>query len=186
MNAIQPITAAERVTQFAGTDLDDLCAATEAAIGGGGGFGWLKPPRRHLLESYWKGVLLVPERHLLVGRLDGVVAASVQLIRAQRNNEAQAHQAQLTTCFVVPWARGRGLGRLVVRAAEQAAREAGVSVINLDLRAGQSEAIRLFEELGYTRWGEHPAYAKVDGTLVSGYYYYKRLDVFDDRRSEAS
>ena len=32
MNAIQPITAAERVTQFAGTDLDDLCAATEAAI----------------------------------------------------------------------------------------------------------------------------------------------------------
>ena len=36
----------ERLTQYAGTDLDDLCEATEAAIVEGGGFGWLKPPPR--------------------------------------------------------------------------------------------------------------------------------------------
>src|SRR5256885_5362883 len=26
------------------------------------GFGWLKPPPGQVLENYWKGVLLVPER----------------------------------------------------------------------------------------------------------------------------
>ena len=45
----------------------------------GGGFGWLKPPPRQVLENYWKGVLLVPERRLVVGRLDGIIAGSAQL-----------------------------------------------------------------------------------------------------------
>ena len=31
----------ERVTRYSGTDLDDLCEATENAIIEGGGFGWL-------------------------------------------------------------------------------------------------------------------------------------------------
>ena len=72
--------AVERLTQYSGTDLDDLCEATESAILEGGGFGWLKPPARQVLENYWKGVLLVPERRLFVGRLDGVIAGSVQLV----------------------------------------------------------------------------------------------------------
>ena len=39
----------ERVTRYSGTDLDDLCEATESAITEGGGFGWLKPPPRQVL-----------------------------------------------------------------------------------------------------------------------------------------
>src|SRR5665213_2748595 len=81
--------AIERLMQCAGTDLDDLCEATEAAIVEGGGFGWLKPPPRHVLENYWKGVLLIPDRRLVVGRLDGAIAGSAQLSKAPRNNEAQ-------------------------------------------------------------------------------------------------
>jgi hypothetical protein len=76
----------ERLIQCAGTDLDDLCEATEAAIVEGGGFGWLKPPPRHVLENYWKGVLLIPDRRLVVGRLDGAIAGSAQLSKAPRNN----------------------------------------------------------------------------------------------------
>jgi len=64
-------TVVERLTEFHGNDLADLCDAAETAIIGGGGFGWLKPPRRDVMEAYWKGVLLVPERQLFVGRLDG-------------------------------------------------------------------------------------------------------------------
>jgi len=101
----------ERLTQYSGSDLDDICEATESAIQEGGGFGWLKVPARQLLENYWKGMLLVPERRLVVGRLDGVIAGSVQLSRAPRNNEAQAFAGTLTSAFVAPWARGRGLGR---------------------------------------------------------------------------
>jgi len=166
----------ERLTQYSGTDLDDLCEATESAIVEGGGFGWLKPPPRQVLENYWKGVLLVPERRLVVGRLDGVVAGSAQLSRTPRNNEAQAFAGTLTSAFVAPWARGRGIGRGIVVEIERLAGEQGVVVLNLDLRDTQRAAIRLYESLGYRRWGTHPAYAEVNGRVVPGHYYYKRLD----------
>jgi RimJ/RimL family protein N-acetyltransferase len=168
--------AIERLTQYSGTDLDDLCEATEAAIDEGGGFGWLKPPPRQVLENYWKGVLLVPERRLVVGRLDGVIAGSAQLSRAPRNNEAQAFAGTLTGAFVAPWARGHGLGRGIVIEIERLARELGLAVLNLDLRDTQGPAIRLYERLGYIRWGTHPVYARVEGRIVPGHYYYKRLD----------
>jgi ribosomal protein S18 acetylase RimI-like enzyme len=169
------ITVGE-LTQYAGTDLDDLCEATESAIAEGGGFGWLKAPPRQVLEAYWKGVLLVPERRLVVGRLDGVIAGSAQLSRMPRNNEAQALAGTLTSAFVAPWARGRGIARGIVREIERLARDAGLVVLNLDLRDTQVAAIGLYESLGYRRWGTHPCYAWVEGRIVPGHYYYKRLD----------
>jgi ribosomal protein S18 acetylase RimI-like enzyme len=176
-DAFTPTTVAVgRLTEFSGTDLDDLCEATEAAIVEGGGFGWLKPPPRQVLENYWKGVLLVPERRLVVGRLDGIIAGSAQLSRAPRNNEAQAFAGTLTSAFVAPWARGHGLGRGIVLEVERQAREMGLAVLNLDLRDTQGPAIALYERLGYTRWGTHPVYARVEGRVVPGHYYYKVLD----------
>jgi RimJ/RimL family protein N-acetyltransferase len=166
----------DRLTKYSGTDLDDLCEATESAITEGGGFGWLKPPPRQVLENYWKGVLLVPERRLVVGRLDGIIAGSAQLSRAPRNNEAQALAGTLTSAFVAPWARGRGLGTGIVREIEHLARELGLAVLNLDLRDTQRAAINLYENLGYRRWGTHPAYAQVEGRIVPGHYYYKLLE----------
>jgi ribosomal protein S18 acetylase RimI-like enzyme len=166
----------ERVTRYSGTDLDDLCEATENAITEGGGFGWLTPPPRQVLENYWKGTLLVPERRLVVGRLDGVIAGSAQLSRAPRNNEAQAFAGTLTSAFVAPWARGRGLGRGIVLEIERLAREIGLAVLNLDLRDTQRAAISLYEGLDYVRWGTHPVYAQVEGRIVPGHYYYKLLE----------
>ena len=49
-------------------------------------------------------------------------------------------------------------------------------MLNLDLRDTQRAAIRLYESLGYRRWGTHPCYAQVEGRVVPGHYYYKRLD----------
>jgi RimJ/RimL family protein N-acetyltransferase len=166
----------ERLTRYSGNDLENLCEATESAITEGGGFGWLKPPPRQVLENYWKGVLLVPERRLVVGRLEGVVAGSAQLSRAPRNNEAQAFAGTLTSAFVAPWARGHGLGRGIVLEIERLGRELGLAVLNLDLRDTQKAAIGLYESLGYRRWGTHPVYARVEGRIVPGHYYYKLLD----------
>jgi len=168
--------AVERLTQYSGTDLDDLCEATESAILEGGGFGWLKAPPRQVLENYWKGVLLVPERRLVVGRLDGVIAGSVQLSRAPRNNEAQGFAGTITALFVAPWARGRGIGRGILIEIERFARELRLAILNLDLRDTQRAAIGLYESLGYQRWGIHPCYAQVEGRVVPGHYYYKRVD----------
>jgi ribosomal protein S18 acetylase RimI-like enzyme len=175
----------ERLAKFEGTDLADLCDATETAILAGGGFGWLKPPPRTNLERYWQGVLLVPERKLFVGRLDGTIAGSAQLVRPPRNNEAQAATATLTTNFVAPWARGHGLARALTVAVEEAARADGFHFLALDVRASQEAAIRLYESLGFERWGENPNYALVEGKPVAGYYYSKKLRVPRRRKGEA-
>ncbi len=181
-----PVSVAiEKLESLSPTDLEDLCHATEAAIDEGGGFGWIKRPERETLEKYWRGFLLVPGRALFVARLDGVIAGSAQLVRPPRNNEAQAFSAQLTSTFVAPWARGHGLGRGLVRAVEQAARQAGIAIINLDVRETQGAAIQLYESLGYTRWGTHPAYARVGGRIIPGHYYFKRLTAADPARGGA-
>lgn len=177
---LKPETAVERLAAFAGTDLEDLCDAARDAINADGGFGWVAAPPRHIMEAYWRGVLLVPERVLFAARLDGTICGSAQLARPPRNNEAQSFAAQLTSNFIAPWARGHGLARRLVVAVEEAARAAGFAILNLDVRDTQTAAIQLYETLGYIRWGTHPAYARVAGRIIPGHYYYKRL--FDEER----
>lgn len=161
--------------KFKGDDLADLCDATETAIVDGGGFGWLSPPPRDVLERYWKGVLLVPERDLIATRLNGRIAGSAQLVHPPRNNEAQAAIATITTNFIAPWARGHGLAKELTVAVEDRARDIGFRYLALDVRSTQTAAIKLYESLGYERWGESPNYAVVRGRRVTGYYYTKKL-----------
>jgi ribosomal protein S18 acetylase RimI-like enzyme len=171
----EPVLFVERLTQFAGDDLPALCEATDAAIIDGGGFGWVNPPGRRAMESYFRGVLLVPERDLFVARLNGDIVGSAILVRPPRNNEAQAFAASLMHAYVAPYARGHGLARMLTEGVEARARELGYHILNLDVRETQTAAIRLYQSMGYTRWGEHPEYALVRGKAVSGYFYYKRL-----------
>lgn len=165
----------ERVGELADEDLQQLCEAADAAIIDGGGFGWVKSPGRLALESYFRGVLLVPERQLYIARLDGVIVGSAQLVRPPRNNEAQAFAATLMHAFIAPYARGHGLARMMHNRVEEGARALGYQVLNLDVRETQSAAIRLYEGLGFRRWGEHPAYARVGGQTVRGIYFVKLL-----------
>ena len=168
-------TAVEPLEEVSDEDLEDLSDAAESAILDGGGFGWLRPPPRAVLGRYFRGVVLVPERHLFVGRMDGRIAAAAQLQEPPRNNEAQAHAAMLTTLFVAPWARGHGISPRLVQAVEKQALELGYLMLNLDLRATQDAAIQVYDSLGFERWGTNPAYALVDGEFVEGYYYSKQL-----------
>lgn len=170
-----PKITIEPVDTLDDPDLADLCDAAEIAILGGGGFGWLSPPPREVMERFWRGVLLVPERSLFVGRLDGRIGGSAQLVCAPRNNEAQKEIATITTNFVATWARGHGMARELTLACEGTALKQGVRFINLDVRETQDAAIQLYESLGYERWGTNPNYATVEGGSVTGYYYTKQL-----------
>lgn len=156
-------------------DLNDLCDATDAAIEAGGGFGWVTVPSRAVLERYWRGVLAVPERHLLLGRVDGVVCGTTQLVEPTRNNEAAAFAATLTATFIAPYARNIGVGRRLAETAEQLAAEMGYKVLQLNVRETQEAAINMYESMGYVRWGTNPAYATVGGRIIAGHYYSKTV-----------
>lgn len=176
MKPRKPVTSVELVTELSQADLNDLCDATDEAIGAGGGFGWVKLPAREILERYWKGVLVMPQRMLFVARLDGVICGTAQLVMPPRNNEAQSFAVHLTTNFIAPWARNHGLARLLLEKAEHRAMEEGYAVINLDVRETMENAISLYESMGYVHCGTHPYYARIDGRIVRGRYYYKVID----------
>lgn len=156
-------------------DLSDLCDATEAAIKDGGGFGWVDPPVREKLEAYWKGVILIPDKYVFVGRLDGVIAASAQLHFHPANNEAQSFAGVIAGTFVAPWARGYGLGTGLIQKIEKLALEKRLKLLRLDLRETQINAIHLFERLEYKKWAENDFYACVEDKFVKGFYYQKLI-----------
>src|SRR5687768_9660095 len=99
---VDPVPMVEQIDELTAGDLNDLCDATDAAIVGGGGFGWIRLPSREILERYWRGVLAMPSRMLFVARLDGVICGTAQLITPSRNNEAQSFAATMTTVFIAP------------------------------------------------------------------------------------
>ena len=177
LKPLKPQVLVEYVdVQFSETDLNDLCDATDAAIAGGGGFGWINIPSREIMERYWQGVVTAPTRELFVARLDGVICGTTQVILPPSHNEAQGHIVHLTTNFVAPWARGHGLARMLLEQVEHWSLDKGYAVINLDVRETMDAAIKLYESLGYEQFGTHPYSVKVKGNVVKSRYYYKVID----------
>jgi ribosomal protein S18 acetylase RimI-like enzyme len=165
----------EKTLKLSKRALSELCAAASEAIEDGAGFGWLRPPPTQDFEGYWQGVTLVPERTLFVGRLDGVIGGSVQLVSPPPQKEAWAFACLVDTHFVAPWARGHGMARALLEQVEEDARARKFQAINLSVRETQVAAVSLYEMLGFKRWGSHPKYALVDGKTVAGHYYCKEI-----------
>jgi ribosomal protein S18 acetylase RimI-like enzyme len=170
------VTVEVKTDALSKPDLNDLCDATDAAIEGGGGFGWLNVPERASLERYWQGVITAPMRLLFLARLDNVICGTTQLILPPLNNEAQKHTVQLTTNFVAPWARGHGLARMLLEKVEGEARLRGYSVINLDVRKTMEQAVALYESMGYEKFGEHPFSVVSNGQVIPSVYYFKNIN----------
>lgn len=169
----------ENVDQLSEKDLQELCEATQStlqdATGFTIGFSRTGAPVHAQLESYWKGVMMVPERQLIVGKLDNVVSSSIQLIKPAPSNQTSAFAASVDNHFVAPWARGHGLARELLKAAEDKARRLNFTVLKLSVRADQQAAIHLYETSGYTRWGTLEKYEMIGGQMVAGHFYYKDL-----------
>ena len=171
----KPKIEAKFISTLNNADIEELCDATEDAILVDGGFGWINPPQRKKMVDYWKGVLLVPERLLIVGKIDNIICGSIQLIKPARSNEAQSHLCNLTTFFIASWARGYGLARMLIQEAEREAKKNKFTVITLEVRETQLRAIQLYEQAGFVRSGINPKSVYIDGKYIAGYHYYKEL-----------
>ena len=165
----------ENLKKISDLDLADLCNITEQAIQAGGGFGWLSVPPRNTLKKYWNGLVLINYKKLLVGRLNGVIAGALQLSFQPPNNEAQKNTANIQSHFVAPWARGYGLAKSMIDFVDILSKEKNAMCLQLDIRETQEAAIRLFESKGFTKWGENPYYAFVNGKFIKGFYFYKNI-----------
>ena len=165
----------EILTSITSIDLADLCNITEQAIKAGGGFGWLRVPTREILNQYWKKKLDENHNNLIVGRLNGIIAGTLQLSYEKSNIESRKNIAQIKRQFVAPWARGYGLAKTMIDHTEIIAKEDNIKSLQLAVRETQDAAIKLFTGKNYTKWGENPYYAYINGSFIKGYYYYKNL-----------
>jgi len=99
---------------------------------------------------------------------------TVQVVCAWPEN--QPHRADLEKMLVHRRARGRGIGAALMRAAEDAARAAGKTLLVLDTASGGA-AERLYLRLGWIRVGSIPGYALWPrGEICSTTFYYRKLE----------
>lgn len=166
----------EKKTTMTDAELNELCIATEDAIRDGIGFNWLTPPMRETLESYYRGVLMVPSRSLFIAKLDGTTAGAIQLMRPSKAKETSAFAVGVEAHFMAPWARGHGMALMLLDAAEREAAKEGFSVINLSVRETQTRALEIYRTHGYNEWGTMPYYEYVNASMVSGHHFYKKLE----------
>ena len=92
-----------------------------------------------------------PEVTLFVAREEGV-ALGCGAYQLQGDGSAE-----VKSMFVVPQARGRGIGRAILAAIEQALR-GRVTMLRLETGIKQDAAIRLYESAGFRRRGPFGSY----------------------------
>lgn len=159
--------------------LIELCSATLDTIRDNNGFniGFSNKYNNDVdeIEKYFQGVTLIPERTLYVALFNNSVAGSIQLVKQPPSYETMSFACSFDNHFVAPWARGHGIARKLIEYAEKDAKESGHSMIKISVRSTRNAAIKLYESLGFKKWGELERYEKVLGKYVSGQFFYKDI-----------
>jgi GNAT superfamily N-acetyltransferase len=147
-------------------------------VEGGASVSFMSPLARSKAESFWRNVadgVSSGERILLIAEEAGTgkILGTVQIILKQPEN--QPHRADIAKMLVHRRARNQGIGAMLMKSAEEAARTAGKTLLVLDTVTG-TPAERLYQRLGWIRVGEIPGYALwPDGRPCPTTYYYKEI-----------
>lgn len=157
--------------------LADLVLLLTDSVESGASVGFLPPVTESQAVEYWRDViasLRAGNRALLVAiEDDDTLAGAVQVDFASKANAL--HRAEVQKLMVRTDQRGHGLGRALMDAVEDVARESGRSLLVLDTRQGDI-AEQLYLSLGYTLAGVIPGYARsANGELHSTSLFYKQL-----------
>jgi len=158
--------------------LEALTDVLMDCVEGGASVGFMLPLSRARASSFWQGVLASAqqgERIVLVAEdvLSRRIVGTVQVVLSMPDN--QPHRGDIAKMLVHRDARRRGLGELLMRAAEAAALAAGRTLLVLDTVTG-SDAGRLYARLGWQRAGDIPGYALwPQGGLCSTTVFYRTL-----------
>ena len=167
--------AARLVPQMDDTLAQALATLLIDCVEGGASVSFMHPLAPGRAQAFWRGVgdgVARGERLLLTVDDEHGLAGTVQVVLDQPEN--QPHRADVAKMLVHRRARRRGLGALLMRAAEAAALRHGRTLLVLD--TASDDARRLYERLGWQRCGDIPGYALLpDGQPCSTTYYFRQL-----------
>ena len=145
-------------------------------VEGGASVSFMLPLARERALAFWQRVardVATGARALLVAEDGHGICGTVQLVFDLPEN--QPHRGDLAKMLVHQRARRQGLGEALMRAAEDAARERGKTLLVLDAVTG-GDAERLYERLGWQRVGVIPDYALMpDGAPCDTTVFFRDL-----------
>ncbi len=104
---------------------------------------WSKESFKELLDKSYAHYLVAEEEDHIRGLCGMLVAA----------DEGDISNVAVKTDF-----RGRGIGKLLLKAMLKDARQMGIRELNLEVRVSNHAAIRLYEGLGFVRVGKRPGF----------------------------
>lgn len=154
------MTAVRRLIAVSAAQLQQLADVLIDCVDGGASVSFMHPLTRDRALAFWQRVadgVAAGERVLLAAEdASGVIVGTVQLVLDLPEN--QPHRADLAKMLVHRRARRQGVAERLMRAAEDAARDAGRTLLVLDTVTG-GDAERLYTRLGWERVGSIPDYA---------------------------
>jgi GNAT superfamily N-acetyltransferase len=164
-----------RLYSLSDADIEGLAAVLADCVEGGASVGFMQPFSLAQAAAWWRGLAADVEsgrRALFVAEDEQGMIGTVQLMLAQPDN--QPHRADLCKMLVMRRARKRGIGGVLMDAAERSARVAGKTLLVLDTASQDAE--RLYARMGWTKLGVIPGYALLpEGGLCDTTYFYREL-----------
>ncbi len=130
-----------------------------ACVEDGAAVSFLKPLALDVALGFWKKIaadVAANRRVLLAAWLDGALVGTVQLNLDMPQN--QPHRADLAKVLVDPAVRRRGVGRALMRRAEQTAQRLRRRLLVLDTQADEAGEA-LYRSLGWQEAGRSPRFA---------------------------
>ena len=113
--------------------------------------------------------LFEPHMRFFLARLDGAEAGCGGVALFD-------DYAEVKRMYTRPEARGRGVGKTLLRRIEQQARSAGAPVLCLETGTLQREAIGLYERMGFQRCGAFGPYAAMPAeNIATSLFFAKAL-----------
>lgn len=124
-----------------------------------------EPEANHILTV---AELLQPDIHFLAARQGGRIVGCGAFRRcAGEPATGGLAYAEIKRMMVSPTCRGQGLGRRLLQALEVQARSEGLGLALLETGGEQHQAVRLYEQSGYTR---RPAFGGYPDNGLSWFY----------------
>jgi acetyltransferase len=156
--------------------IPDMIALLQDAVAGGASIGFLETPDDNEAGEYWRHVvddMARDTRLLLVARKAHHLVGAVQLALETRPNGR--HRAEVQKLIVLQHERQQGIGKRLMLALDDIARQQGRTLLVLDTRQGDA-AERLYRRLGYVEAGVIPHYAQNShGAFDATILFYRRL-----------
>jgi GNAT superfamily N-acetyltransferase len=163
------------IPPVADSDLRALAELLVDAVESGAAVSFLAPLALERAQDWWRRTIAASSSGaIFLAARDGEgIIGSVQLHPAWAPN--QPHRAEIAKLLVHRRSRRTGLGTRLMLAIEDAARQAGFSLLTLDTKRGDT-AERMYRHLGWTPVGTIPGYAlDPDGTPHDAVIFYKDL-----------